>query len=176
MNLKKKPGLDLSGSFISLLWRWRGSLYKLCYKELICFLVPFGIVSVIYRQVFQHFQYLKRLIIFTLKRLRCRHSTANRKGFFLHKVLYACQPYTEFFFPTGMCSLFEQVVRYCDRYLNMIPLSFILGFYVTIIGIFNQSKKGKKERENYCIFKKCFTCLKSCPYFPFLFKCPSSDR
>ncbi|KZS15820.1 Bestrophin-3 [Daphnia magna] len=50
MNLKKKPGLDLSGSFISLLWRWRGSLYKLCYKELICFLVPFGIVSIIYRQ------------------------------------------------------------------------------------------------------------------------------
>jgi hypothetical protein len=44
-----------------------------------------------------------------------------------------------------MCSLFEQVVRYCDRYLNMIPLSFILGFYVTIIGIFNQSKKGEKR-------------------------------
>ncbi|XP_046652814.1 bestrophin-2-like [Daphnia pulicaria] len=87
MNLKKKPGLDLSGSFISLLWRWRGSLYKLCYKELICFLVPFGIVSVIYRQALN----------------------SEQK------------------------SLFEQVVRYCDRYLNMIPLSFILGFYVTII-------------------------------------------
>jgi hypothetical protein len=69
MNLKKKPGLDMSGSFISLLWRWRGSLYKLCYKELICFLVPFGIVSVVYRQVyflhgvinisaFQHFHFI----------------------------------------------------------------------------------------------------------------------
>lgn len=51
MNLKKKRGLDLSGSFISLLWRWRGSLYKLCYKELIGFLVPFGVISAVYRQV-----------------------------------------------------------------------------------------------------------------------------
>nr|CAH0107821.1 unnamed protein product [Daphnia galeata] len=61
MNLKKKPGLDLSGSFISLLWRWRGSLYKLCYKELICFLVPFGIVSVVYRQALNSEQ--KRLML-----------------------------------------------------------------------------------------------------------------
>jgi hypothetical protein len=47
----------------------------------------------------------KRLIIFTLKRLRCRHSTANRKGFYLHKVLYACQPYIEFFSPLA-CAVY----------------------------------------------------------------------
>ena len=29
--------------------------------------------------------------------------------------------------------MFEQLVKYCDKYLTMIPLSFILGFYVTML-------------------------------------------
>lgn len=32
-------------------------------------------------------------------------------------------------------SLFEKIVRYCDKYLSMVPLSFILGFYVKTVGI-----------------------------------------
>ena len=32
-------------------------------------------------------------------------------------------------------SLFEKIVRYCDKYLSMVPLSFILGFYVQTVGI-----------------------------------------
>lgn len=33
-------------------------------------------------------------------------------------------------------SLFEKIVRYCDKYLNMVPLSFILGFYVKTVGMY----------------------------------------
>lgn len=87
MNLKKTPGLDLKKSFLTLLFKWRGSLYKLCYRELACFLVLFCAISLIYRQALD----------------------GDQKSFF------------------------EKIVRYCEKYLNMVPLSFILGFYVTTV-------------------------------------------
>ncbi|XP_032798664.2 bestrophin-2 [Daphnia magna] len=87
MNLKKTPGLDLKKSFLTLLFKWRGSLYKLCYRELVCFLVLFCAISLIYRQALD----------------------GDQKSFF------------------------EKIVRYCEKYLNMVPLSFILGFYVTTV-------------------------------------------
>lgn len=31
------------------------------------------------------------------------------------------------------CSIFEAIVKYCAAYSNLIPLSFVLGFYVTIV-------------------------------------------
>ncbi|XP_033228665.1 bestrophin-4-like isoform X2 [Belonocnema kinseyi] len=73
-----------SGGFTRLLFMWRGSLYKLIYRELLLFLVLFAAVSAIYRHV-----------------------------------LNASQR-----------SVFEQVVVYCDTFISLIPLSFVLGFYV----------------------------------------------
>lgn len=35
-----------------------------------------------------------------------------------------------------MCStsrVFEKIVRYCEKYGNLIPVSFVLGFYVSIV-------------------------------------------
>jgi bestrophin, other len=29
--------------------------------------------------------------------------------------------------------LFEKVVVYCDKFISLIPLSFVLGFYVTYV-------------------------------------------
>lgn len=29
--------------------------------------------------------------------------------------------------------IFEQIVRYCEKYGNLIPVSFVLGFYVSIV-------------------------------------------
>lgn len=31
------------------------------------------------------------------------------------------------------CRIFEDIVKYCSTYSNLIPLSFVLGFYVTIV-------------------------------------------
>jgi hypothetical protein len=31
------------------------------------------------------------------------------------------------------CRLFEKVVVYCDTFINLIPLSFVLGFYVAYV-------------------------------------------
>ncbi|KAG8227298.1 hypothetical protein J437_LFUL004847 [Ladona fulva] len=45
-----------SGGFTRLLFKWRGSLYKLIYRELFLFLAAFGILSALYRHVFREDQ------------------------------------------------------------------------------------------------------------------------
>ncbi|XP_011687186.1 PREDICTED: bestrophin-4-like [Wasmannia auropunctata] len=76
-----------SGGFTRLLLMWRGSLYKLIYRELLLFLILFGVLSALYRHVF---------------------TTAQKREF-------------------------EQVVIYCDTLIKLIPLSFVLGFYVSYV-------------------------------------------
>jgi len=76
-----------AGGFTRLLFKWKGSLYKLICRELFLFLIVYSILGVIYRQ---------------------------------------------FMTPTQK-KLFENVVRYFDAFLNLIPLSFVLGFYVSYV-------------------------------------------
>ncbi|CAL1540564.1 unnamed protein product [Lymnaea stagnalis] len=75
------------GGFLKLLKTWRGSVYKLVYKELIIFCVLYAFVSLIYRLALTEVQ--KRY--------------------------------------------FEQMVIELKAASNVIPLSFILGFYVAFI-------------------------------------------
>ncbi|XP_036391467.1 bestrophin-2 [Megalops cyprinoides] len=75
------------GSFFHLLLRWRGSIYKLLYRELLIFTVLYCMLSVTYRFLLSEAQ--KRL--------------------------------------------FEKMAIYCDRYAELIPVSFVLGFYVTLV-------------------------------------------
>ncbi|CAK6961485.1 bestrophin-2 [Scomber scombrus] len=75
------------GTFFHLLLRWKGSIYKLLYRELIIFTLLYYFFSIVYRFVFDEDQ--KRL--------------------------------------------FEKLVIYCDRYAELIPVSFVLGFYVTLV-------------------------------------------
>jgi predicted membrane chloride channel (bestrophin family) len=76
-----------SGGFTRLLFMWRGSLYKLIYRELLLFLALFGAISALYRHAL---------------------SVDQKKAF-------------------------EQIVVYCDTFINLIPLSFVLGFYVAYV-------------------------------------------
>ncbi|XP_065528651.1 bestrophin-4 [Lathamus discolor] len=75
------------GGFSKLLFRWKGSIYKLLYKEFIVFVVLYAMLSIIYRQLLTEEQ--KRL--------------------------------------------FTKVAQYCNRSTDLIPMSFVLGFYVTLI-------------------------------------------
>ncbi|XP_078139433.1 bestrophin-2a isoform X1 [Centroberyx gerrardi] len=75
------------GTFSHLLLRWKGSIYKLLYRELIIFTVLYYFFSSVYRFVLNDDQ--KRL--------------------------------------------FEKLSIYCDRYAQLIPVSFVLGFYVTLV-------------------------------------------
>ncbi|NWX46187.1 BEST4 protein, partial [Steatornis caripensis] len=75
------------GGFSKLLFRWKGSIYKLLYKEFIVFVVLYAVLSLVYR----------RLLTEEQKRL------------------------------------YTKVAQYCNRSTDLIPISFVLGFYVTLI-------------------------------------------
>ncbi|XP_075433962.1 bestrophin-2-like [Ascaphus truei] len=75
------------GGFHSLLMIWRGSIYKLLYKELIVFICLYLTFSITYR----------------------------------------------FFLSEDQRRDFEKVSIYCNHYSNLIPVSFVLGFYITLI-------------------------------------------
>ncbi|XP_055619428.1 bestrophin-4-like isoform X2 [Toxorhynchites rutilus septentrionalis] len=75
------------GCFLKLLIRWRGSIYKLVWLDLSCFLLLYYTLNITYRLALNEDQ---------------------RK-------------------------IFEDIVRYCATYSTLIPLSFVLGFYVTIV-------------------------------------------
>ncbi|XP_028833443.1 bestrophin-4 [Denticeps clupeoides] len=71
--------------FSKLLFRWRGSIYKLLYKEFLVFCMLYAAISVLYR-------------------------------------LYLDEQQQR---------LFEQIALYSEQFANFIPMSFVLGFYVT---------------------------------------------
>ncbi|KAF7694170.1 bestrophin-3-like [Silurus meridionalis] len=73
--------------FHRLLLRWRGSIYKLLYREFLVFALLYTILSFIYRWALTDPQ--KRS--------------------------------------------FEKLSIYCDRYAEQIPVTFVLGFYVTLV-------------------------------------------
>ncbi|XP_036327626.1 bestrophin-2-like [Rhagoletis pomonella] len=75
------------GCFLKLLRRWRGSIYKLIWRDLLAFLTIYYTLSLIYQ--------------FLL-------SERGQKTF-------------------------ENLVHYCNSYGSLIPLSFVLGFYVTVV-------------------------------------------
>uniref|UniRef100_A0A914VLQ5 Bestrophin homolog n=1 Tax=Plectus sambesii TaxID=2011161 RepID=A0A914VLQ5_9BILA len=74
-------------SFTKLLFRWRGSIWKSVYKELILWLVFYFGLSCVYR-------------------------------LFLNKEQRA---------------IFEDVVAFCLKYTDFIPLTFMLGFFITLV-------------------------------------------
>ena len=75
-------------SFLGLVLRWKASVYKIIWRELIVFSVCFYALSFMYRYA-----------------LRTRESKAR----------------------------FEEICQYAQTYRSSLPISFILGFYVTVI-------------------------------------------
>ncbi|XP_045492370.1 bestrophin-4 isoform X1 [Colias croceus] len=75
------------GTFLKVLYRWRGSIYKLVWLDLLVFLLLYYILNLIYRLLLDE--------------------DSKRT--------------------------FEGVVNYCSFHGNVIPLSFVLGFYVTVV-------------------------------------------
>lgn len=74
-------------AFSRLLFFWKGSIYKLMYKEILIFITLYTTCSLVYR--------------FALVEAHKR--------------------------------IFERVVLYCETFTSLIPLSFVLGFYVAIV-------------------------------------------
>ena len=75
-------------TFLGLVCRWKASVYKIIWGELIAFSVAFYALSFLYRYA-----------------LQSRHSKSR----------------------------FEEICQYAETYRSSLPISFILGFYVTVI-------------------------------------------
>ncbi|XP_040199953.1 bestrophin-3 isoform X2 [Rana temporaria] len=73
--------------FHRLLLKWRGSIYKLLYREFFLFISLYTTLSIIYR----------------------------------------------FFLTDTQKRYFEKLSIYCDKYAEQIPVTFVLGFYVTLV-------------------------------------------
>ncbi|XP_018431841.1 PREDICTED: bestrophin-3 [Nanorana parkeri] len=73
--------------FHRLLLKWRGSIYKLLYREFLVFISLYTTLSVVYRLFL----------------------TDTQKRYF------------------------EKLSLYCDKYAEQIPVTFVLGFYVTLV-------------------------------------------
>ncbi|CAO2581709.1 Best3 [Lemmus lemmus] len=73
--------------FHRLLLKWRGSIYKLLYREFVVFALLYTAISLVYRLLL----------------------TGAQKRYF------------------------EKLSIYCDRYAEQIPVTFVLGFYVTLV-------------------------------------------
>ncbi|KAH1028681.1 bestrophin-4 isoform X2 [Dendroctonus ponderosae] len=75
------------GCFLKLLGRWKGSIYKLVWLDLLMFLFVYYSLNMTYRYLLDE---------------------AGK-------------------------ALFEMIVKYCYDYGSLIPLSFVLGFYVSVV-------------------------------------------
>nr|XP_056702267.1 bestrophin-3 [Euleptes europaea] len=73
--------------FHRLLLKWRGSIYKLLYREFLLFASLYTAISILYR----------------------------------------------FFLTGSQKRYFEKLSLYCDKYAEQIPVTFVLGFYVTLV-------------------------------------------
>lgn len=73
--------------FAKLLLRWRGSIYKLLYREMFIFIALYFTLSAMYRHMLNEDQKI----------------------------------------------IFESLAKYCEKFTDLIPLSFVLGFYVSIV-------------------------------------------
>ncbi|KAM9454455.1 bestrophin-2 [Clarias gariepinus] len=73
--------------FSKLLLAWKGSIYKVLYKEFLAFFAMYTAISITYR----------------------------------------------FFLADEQKRYFEKLSIYCNHYASLIPMSFVLGFYVTLI-------------------------------------------
>nr|XP_010302431.1 PREDICTED: bestrophin-3 [Balearica regulorum gibbericeps] len=76
--------------FHRLLLKWKGSIYKLLYREFIVFATLYTAINIFY---------------------------------------FCCR----FFLTGSQKRFFEKLSIYCDKYAEQIPVTFVLGFYVTLV-------------------------------------------
>ena len=81
------PSADTPGSFLRLLFLWKGSVFKGIWKDLLLYLAVYGVLSIFYRFLMV--------------------------------------------FDENVKLNFERVCVYMNKFENLIPLPFLLGFYVT---------------------------------------------
>ncbi|MGH0151106.1 UNVERIFIED_CONTAM: hypothetical protein FKN15_057870 [Acipenser sinensis] len=117
--------------FHRLLLRWRGSIYKLLYREFLVFVGLYTALSIIYSKV-------ANATFFGFHRLLLRWRGSIYKllyrEFLVFVGLYtALSIIYRLFLSEKQKRYFEKASLYCDKYAEQIPVTFVLGFYVTLV-------------------------------------------
>ena len=115
------------GCFNKILLKWRGSVYKLIYKELIAYITVYFLINLFYRAVL-------------VPQSECSSNTPITPVFLHHNETVVDDDITSNPASTVSClrwrstrQLFESLRGYCHSNLRSIPLMFVLGFYVSLV-------------------------------------------
>nr|CAD7418084.1 unnamed protein product [Timema cristinae] len=103
--------------YLIFLSRWRGSIYKLLWPNLLVYTAVYFTLSIVYRLLLNEEHRLVRSNKLVAKWY---------KALDLH---YTWSPLTG----NSRLGLFEKITLHCQAYGELIPISFVLGFYVSIV-------------------------------------------
>lgn len=92
--------------FSKLLLAWKGSIYKLLYKEFLAFFAMYTAISITYRWV--------------------RKQLLTHSHFITLWLMISVSPF-RFFLYEDQKRYFEKLAIYCNYYASLIPMSFVLG-------------------------------------------------
>eukprot|EP00095_Tigriopus_kingsejongensis_P010038 maker-scaffold231_size243715-snap-gene-1.38 protein:Tk10038 transcript:maker-scaffold231_size243715-snap-gene-1.38-mRNA-1 annotation:"Bestrophin-2 " len=76
-----------AGIFLKLLFRWKGSIYRLVWRDLLVYVILYSLLSIVYR----------------------------------------------FCLDADLKTRFENISLYCSNFADLIPVTFVLGFYVSLV-------------------------------------------
>lgn len=94
-----------TGLFLKLLRRWRGSIYKLIWRDLAIYITIYFFLSGVYRLILTPDRECSTCS-FIIKYNHCINTERTQ---------------------------FEKLAKYCDTFSDYIPITFVLGFYVNLI-------------------------------------------
>ena len=109
-----------TGIFLRLLARWKGSIYKLVWRDLLVYVFVYSALSIIYRFVL-------------VEEGKCRGSS---------KISYYTTNNIEIILNIDNIMItstfsareqFEKISLHCGHFADLIPVTFVLGFYVNVV-------------------------------------------
>uniref|UniRef100_A0A1A9UJ92 Bestrophin homolog n=1 Tax=Glossina austeni TaxID=7395 RepID=A0A1A9UJ92_GLOAU len=115
------PNGSSFGCFWKILWKWRGSVYKLVWRELIAYLCLYYTINLVYRFALNEQQQK-----YVYRRVRKLLPIINLIFFLLLSLLLlvVC---------TYERRIFYKIRAYFGQQSESIPMSFVLGFYVNLV-------------------------------------------
>ena len=109
-----------TGIFLRLLARWKGSIYKLVWRDLLVYVFVYSALSIIYR-------------FFLVEEGKCPESI---------KILFFTTINIEMIWNIDNIIMistfsareqFEKISLHCGHFADLIPVTFVLGFYVNVV-------------------------------------------
>ena len=110
------------GVFTSILIKWKGSVYKLVYKEMLAFMAVYFALNIFYRTILKNGNNEFYRNLFEGK------VTKIQGTYYVLLIVYR-----KLRFEKIHVYSFSGLKAYCSIQMSSIPMTFVLGFYVSLI-------------------------------------------